>query len=93
VNEPAQDGYDEFGPRTGGIDKRRDEAIAGEIALVKPKIGNMDDLFAFNDAIERSAGILAYVNHRLPAIVGRIVRLAAIARAANRDIRGAKSNQ
>ena len=69
-------GYDEFGPRAGGIGKRYDEAIAVEIALVKPKIGNMDDLFAFNDAIERGAGILAYVNCRLAAIAVSIVRLA-----------------
>ena len=50
-------GYDEFGPRAGGIGKCYDEAIAVEVALVKPKIGNMDDLFAFNDAVERGAGV------------------------------------
>src|SRR5215472_5709502 len=68
-------GYDEFSPRAGGIGKRYDEAIAAEIALVEPKIENMDDLFAFNGAGEWGAGILAYVNHRLPAIAVRIVRL------------------
>ena len=69
-------GYYEFGPRAGGIGKCYDEAIAVEVALVKPKIGNMDDLFAFNDAVERGAGVLAYVDHRLPAIMVRIVRVA-----------------
>src|SRR5262245_25837614 len=53
-------------PRTGGFDERDDAWMAVEVALVEPKVGNVQDLLGFCDPDERGARVIARANHRIP---------------------------
>src|SRR4029434_8965350 len=68
--------HNDMRPRAGRFDKRDDAWSAVEIALVKPKVGDVYDLVGSRETVERAARLIAHDNHRVPPKPVGIFRVA-----------------
>src|SRR5262249_41297658 len=56
--------HQNVGPHAYDLNERDYELVFAHVGLISPKVGNVDDLFGLEGAVEGDSGIFALVDHR-----------------------------